>query len=102
MKMPSSCSVCIEGACQDRSRINQPARTLQEQQQEAGSSQVLQLPRAEKAAGSGAGTGGALQRHHCHSWSQISHHINHHTIQSNDITLAGFVRFFVVGFFFRK
>lgn len=52
-----SCSVCIEGACQDRSRIYQPARTLQEQQQEAGSSQVLQLPSAEKAAGSGAGTG---------------------------------------------
>lgn len=56
MKM-TSCPVCIEGACQDRSRINQPARPLQEQQQEAGSSQVLQLPSAEKAAGGGADAG---------------------------------------------
>lgn len=51
------CSLCIEGACQDRSRINQPAGTLQEQQQEAGSSQILQLPCAEKAAGGGADAG---------------------------------------------
>lgn len=52
-----SSSVCIEGGCQDRSRINQSAGTLQEQQQEAGSSQVLQLLSAEKAASGGADAG---------------------------------------------
>lgn len=50
-------SVCLEGACQDRSRVNQPARPVQEQQQEAGSCQVLQLPGTEKAAGGGADAG---------------------------------------------
>lgn len=48
---------------------------MQEQQQEAGSRQVLQLPGPEEAAGGGAGPGGALQRHRSHGRASIPRHL---------------------------
>ena len=67
--------LATEGDGQNRRAVGQPAGPVQEQQQEAGSCQVLQLPGSEEAAGSGAGPGGALQRHHSYTWASLPRHL---------------------------
>ena len=72
-----------EGVGQNRSRVHQLAGALQEQQQEAGGSQVLQLPGAEETAGRGALPGRAVQRHHRHTWPAIPHRLDVWTLEAH-------------------
>lgn len=74
--------LATEGHGQNRRPVGQPAGPVQEQQQEAGGCQVLQLPGPEEAAGGGARPGGALQRHHSYTWTSLPHHLGNTTLQS--------------------
>lgn len=67
--------VDTEGDDQNRRPVGQPAGSVQEQQQEAGSCQVLQFPGSEEAAGGGARPGGAVQRHHSYARTSLPHHL---------------------------
>lgn len=64
-----------EGDDQNRRPVDQPAGSVQEQQQEAGSCQVLQFPGSEEAAGGGARPGGAVQRHRSYARTSLPHHL---------------------------
>lgn len=72
---PADASWPTEGDGQNRRPVGQPAGPVQEQQQEAGGSEVLQLPGPEEAAGGGAGPGGAVQRHRSHTRTSLPHHL---------------------------
>lgn len=80
--------IATEGDGQNRRPVGQPAGSVQEQQQEAGSCEVLQFPGPEEAAGGGARPGGAVQRHHSYARTSLPHHLENTTKRLHSVLPA--------------
>ncbi len=91
--------IATESDGQNRRPVGQPAGSLPEQQQEAGSRQVLQFPGSEEAAGGGARAGGAIQRHHSYTRTSLSYHLENTTFKKkSNSTLYSEQTFFIYTF----